>query len=144
MQLSQVLQCHERGGDKHSQAVHSLHPSAVFAVLTSTMRLLVLVSHSTVYVKLPTIFNMIKLPRTKWSMYAKFSSLYNSGSTIHNPNQYIRGVIIRTKAIDSRSPMVRGHTFFRIIIVVFASIKITLTSAASSLLFVALLSLLSL
>ncbi|KYQ54668.1 hypothetical protein ALC60_06475 [Trachymyrmex zeteki] len=117
MQVSQVLQCHERGGDKHSQAAQSLQPSAAFAVLTGTICPLVLVSHSTVYVKLPTIFNIMKLPRTKWNMYVKLASLYNSGKTIHNPNQYMSGATVRTKAIDSRSLIVRGHTFLRITIV---------------------------
>ncbi|KYM94479.1 hypothetical protein ALC62_14922 [Cyphomyrmex costatus] len=118
MQVSQMLQCHERGGDKHSQAAHSLQPSDAFAVLTGTICPPVLVSHSTVYVKLPMIFNIMKLPRMKWNMYVKFSSLYNSGITIHNPNQYIRGAAIRTKTIDSRSLIVRGHTFLRIIILI--------------------------
>ena len=137
MQVSQVLQCHERGGDKHSQAAQSLQPSTGFAVLTDTIcpDPLVLVSHSTVYVKLPTIFNIMKLPRTKWNMYVKLSSLYNSGRTIHNPNQYMRGVTVRTKAIDSKSLIVCGHTFFRIIIVKRVRFsQVTLISAASLLL----------
>lgn len=118
--MSQILQCHERGGDRHSQVAHNRHPSVTLAVLIGTMRPPpMLVSHSTVYVKLPIIFSMMKLPRMKWNVYATgFSFPYNPGSTIHSPNQYRRGAMIRTKVIDSRSLIVRGHTFFRIIIVV--------------------------
>lgn len=115
MQTSQIEQCQERGGASVSHEAHNLQPSLVFATLIGIISLLVLVSQKTVYVKFPTIFNMIKFPKEKCKMYKSVGYSYIAGNTTHNSNQYNRGTIVNIKAIEKKSLRVRGQIFFRII-----------------------------